>query len=95
MQWFGNFAFDKSPADYGINDRPCVFGENPARGVYSDAANPKLETPASEMFSGAYKKGWKGVMPWTSNGVDRNGTLDDFRDGLQAFKEVYPELINP
>lgn len=95
VQWFGNFAVDKSPADYGINDRPCVIGENPARGVYNDSANPRLVTPASEMFIGAYNKGWKGVMPWTSNGVDRNGTLDDFRDGLKVFKEAYPELINP
>ncbi len=95
VQWFGNFAVDKSPADYGINDRPCVIGENPARGVFNDAANPKLVTPASQMFIGAYKKGWKGVMPWTSNGVDANGTLNDFKDGLLAFKEAYPELINP
>ncbi len=92
---FGNFAIDKSPADYEINDRPCVIGENPAKGVYNDAANPKLEVPASEMFIAAYKKGWKGIMPWTSNGVDSNGTLDDFKSGLQAFKTLHPELIQP
>jgi hypothetical protein len=95
VQWFGNFAFDKSPADYGINDRPCVIGENPAKGVFNDAANPKLVVPASEMFIAAYNKGWKGVMPWTSNGVDSNGTLNDFKDGLQAFRNKYPELIEP
>jgi hypothetical protein len=95
VQWFGNFALDKSPADYGINDRPCVIGENPAKGVFNDAANPKLVVPASEMFIAAYKKGWKGVMPWTSNGVDSNGTLNDFKDGLQAFRNQYPELIEP
>lgn len=95
VQWFGNFAVDKSPADYGINDRPCVIGENPAKGVFNDAANPTLVVPASEMFIAAYKKGWKGLMPWTSNGVDSNGTLNDFKDGLQAFKNLYPELVEP
>lgn len=95
VPWFGNFALDKSPADYGINDRPCVIGENPARGVFNDAANPKLVVPASEMFIASYKKGWKGVMPWTSNGVDSNGNLDDFKEGLLAFKKLYPGLIDP
>jgi hypothetical protein len=95
VKWFGNFAVDKSPADYGINDRPCVIGENPAKGVYNDAANPTLVVPASQMFIGAYNKGWKGLMPWTSNGVDTNGNLNDFKDGLKAFKDTYPGLIDP
>ena len=95
VKWFGNFALDKSPEDYGINDRPCVIGENPAKGVYNDAANPTLVVPASEMFTGAYNKGWKGVMPWTSNGVDSNGKLSDFESGLKAFKTLHPELIDP
>ena len=95
VKWFGNFAVDKSPADYGINDRPCVIGENPAKGVYNDAANPKLVVPASEMFIGAYNKGWKGVMPWTSNGVDANGKLSDFESGLKAFQNLHPGLIDP
>lgn len=95
VKWFGNFALDKSPADYGINDRPCVIGENPAKGVFNDAANPTLVVPASEMFIASYKKGWKGVMPWTSNGVDSNGNLNDFKEGLQSFKKLYPGLIDP
>lgn len=95
VKWFGNFALNRTPADYGINDRPCVIGENPAKGVFNDGANPTLEVPASQMFLGTYNKGWKGLMPWTSNGVDANGTLKDFESGLQAFKAAHPELIDP
>jgi hypothetical protein len=95
VKYCGNFAVDKSPADYVINDRPCIIGENPAKGVFNDDANPKLVVPASEMFIKSYQNGWKGLMPWTSNGVDRNGTLDDFSEGLKAFKNKYPELIEP
>jgi hypothetical protein len=95
VKWFGNFALNKTPADYGINDRPCIVGENPAKGVFNDGANPTLEVPASQMFLSAYNKGWKGLMPWTSNGVDSNGTLKDFESGLQAFKTAHPELVDP
>jgi len=95
VKWFGNFALNKTPADYGINDRPCVIGENPAKGVFNDGASPTLEVSASQMFLGAYNKGWKGLMPWTSNGVDSNGTLKDFESGLQAFKTAHPELVDP
>jgi hypothetical protein len=95
VRWFGNFALDKTPEDYGINDRPCVIGENPAKGVYNDGANPTLVVPASEMFIAAYNKGWKGLLPWTSNGVDSNGNLNDFKSGLLAFKNAYPKLIDP
>ncbi len=95
VKWFGNFALNKTPADYGINDRPCVVGENPAKGVFNDGASPTLEVPASQMFLGAYNKGWKGLMPWTSNGVDANGTLKDFESGLLAFKVAHPELVDP
>ena len=95
VKWFGNFALNKSPGDYGINDRPCVIGENPAKGVYNDGATPKLEVPASQMFLGAYNKGWKRVMPWTSNGVDANGNLNDFAAGLLAFQKAHPELVDP
>ncbi len=95
VKYCGNFALDKTPEYYGIGDRPCMVGENPAKGVFNDAASPKLEVSPDEMFIKAYLNGWKGIMPWTSNGVDRNGTLDDFRIGLKAFKAKYPELIDP
>ncbi|MBA4410451.1 MAG: cellulase (glycosyl hydrolase family 5) [Odoribacter sp.] len=95
VKWFGNFALDKTPADYGLNDRPCVIGENPAKGVFNDGASPTLVVPASEMFLGAYNKGWKGLMPWTSNGVDSNGNLKDFANGLLNFQKAHPELVDP
>lgn len=95
VKHFGNFALDKKPEDYGIGDRPCMIGENSAKGVFNDDAQPKLEVSPDDMFIKAYQNGWKGIMPWTSNGVDRNGTLEDFKTGLKAFKTKYPKLIEP
>jgi hypothetical protein len=95
VKYFGNFAVDKTPADYGLNDRPCVIGENPAKGVFDDSATPTLVVSPAQMFLATYKNGWKGLMPWTSNGVDTNGNLNDFGVGLLTFKKAHPELVDP
>jgi hypothetical protein len=95
VKWFGNFAVDKTPADYGLNDRPCVIGESPAKGVFNDGATPTLVVQPAEMFLATWNKGWKGLMPWTSNGVDSNGNLTDFKSGLLNFQKAHPELVDP
>ncbi|HEX7583250.1 MAG TPA: T9SS type A sorting domain-containing protein [Prolixibacteraceae bacterium] len=95
VKWFGNFAVDKTPTDYGLNDRPCVIGECPAKGVFNDGATPTLVVLPSEMFLATWNKGWKGLMPWTSNGVDSNGNLTDFKSGLLNFQKAHPELVDP
>ena len=86
-----------SPADYGIDDRPCMIGENPATGVFRQDSTGRniLEIPMSDAFIKAYENGWKGLLVWTSNGVDRNGTLADCGPGLAAFQKKYPDLLSP
>jgi hypothetical protein len=97
VRYFGNFALDKTPDYYGINDRPCMVGENPAKGVFDQDTLRRniLVIPISEAFIKTYQQGWKGLMVWTSNGVDRNGTLMDCAVGLTAFQKKYPELVSP
>ena len=94
---FGNFALDMTPADYGINDRPCMIGENPAKGILKQNSSGQniLEVPINEAYIKTYKQGWKGLMVWTSNGVDRNGSMVDCAAGLTAFQNQYPELVSP
>jgi uncharacterized protein (TIGR02145 family) len=97
VRWFGNFALDKTPDNYSINDRPCMVGENPAGGVYKQNASgvDELIVPISEAYIKTYQKGWKGLMVWTSNGVDGNGNLTNCGPGLTAFQNLYPELVSP
>jgi uncharacterized protein (TIGR02145 family) len=97
VRWFGNFALDKTPDDYGMNDRPCMVGENPARGVYKQntSGQDELIVPISEAYIKTYQQGWKGLMVWTSNGVDGNGSLVNCGVGLTAFQNQYPELVSP
>ena len=97
VRYFGNFALDRSPVDYGINDRPCMVGENPAGGVFRQDSTGRniLEVPINEAFIRTFENGWKGLLVWTSNGVDRNGTLTECGPGLTAFQQKYPDLVSP
>jgi hypothetical protein len=94
---FGNFALDKTPRDYGMDDRPCMVGENPAKGVFTRNSEGKniLLVPIEEAYIKTYLQGWKGMLVWTSNGVDGNGDLSDCAVGLTAFYNQYPGLVNP
>lgn len=97
VQSFGNFCTEKTPDDYAINDRPCMVGENPALGIFIQIPQQpdSLVVPIEDAFIKSYENGWKGLMVWTSNGVDRFGSLDNCGPGLKAFHEKYPELIFP
>jgi len=98
VRWFGNFAKDKTPADYGLGDRPCVIGENPAKAVFiqNEAGHDEVAVPISEAFIQTYRQGWQGLMVWSSNaGVSPLGNLDDCAPGLRAFYEQYPDLVFP
>jgi hypothetical protein len=46
-------------------------------------------------YQNAYDNGWQGLMPWTSNGVDSNGNLDNHAPGSRYMRDKYRELIFP
>ena len=96
VRWFGNPCVT-SPAGYGIGDRPCIIGECPAKGMFNQDAQGKdnLVNPPTEMFEKAYQKGWQGIFPWTSNGVDNNGSIADFGAATRAFRDNHASLVDP
>ncbi len=77
--------FESTPAEMGLTGRPCIVGEMPSKGSagMSIAENYRL----------AFEKGWQGVMPWTSNGVDSNGKLSDMAPGAAWFFGAHPGLV--
>jgi len=97
VRWFGNFALDRTPASYGLVDRPVMVGENPATGVFRQNTSgvDELEVSMDEAFVNTYSNGWRGLMVWTSNGVDQYGSLEESGSGLFNFFQAYPELVNP
>jgi hypothetical protein len=80
--WFGT-PFDMTVAEYGVpDDRPVIIGEMPARG----GPNRHVQL---------YRNGFDGGFAWTSNGIDRNGRLEDIGPALLEFSRLYPDLVRP
>jgi hypothetical protein len=70
-----------------MDHKPCIIGECPARGSAGQSI--------ADNYRSAFAKGWQGIMPWTSNGVDRNGNLTAMRPGLEWLVKAHPQLIDP
>jgi hypothetical protein len=83
-QWFGN-PFDRSPAYYNMNSKPCIIGETPAKG--------SAGYTALQCYQKAFEQGWQGLMVWTSNGVDGNGDKMDSKPGTDWIYTNYPDLV--
>ncbi|MBP3964812.1 carbohydrate binding domain-containing protein [Paenibacillus lignilyticus] len=85
--YFG-IPFYMTPTAFGIvHDRPVVIGESPALGSTG-------HTITSD-FANAYTNGYAGVMPWTSNGVDANGSITNLGPATQAFRDAHYALVFP
>jgi hypothetical protein len=89
-KWFQS-PFEKSPADYGINDRPVIIEESPAK----DDGLTDIPVTLTQAYETALAKGYQGNLPWTSNGVDRNGNITTLGPATLSFKNNHPELVNP
>jgi hypothetical protein len=95
-RWFGN-PCEVSPSEYGIGDRPCIIGECPSKGMFiqNEKGADNLVFNPTEMLEKTYHTGWRGIFPWTSNGVDPVGSLSDFGAGSRAFRDNHADLVFP
>jgi len=84
--WSGGWGLDSS--------KPALIGECSARGTARNRWGVTNNTITTD-FEQAYLNGWQGVMPWTSNGVDVNGSLTNMSAATQNMLAKYPQLIFP
>ncbi len=88
MKTIRNNPFYQTPAAYGLDtNKPIIIGEIPAKGT-------STHTPTHD-YKNAFQNGWQGVMAWTSNGVDRSGSLDDVGPATRAFRAAHEQLVFP
>jgi len=83
-QWFSS-PFDQSPEEMGITGKPAIVGEAPAHGSAGMSIRANYQK--------AFANGWQGFMPWTSNGVDDNGSLKDMSPGPLWFYQSHRALL--
>ena len=86
--WFSS-PFELSPADYQINDRPVVVGECPAQDM------SEIPVTITQALENAFSNGYQGTFPWTSNGVDANGSLTTLGPATTSFKNNHYDLVYP
>jgi hypothetical protein len=67
--------------------KPLLIGEHPARGTTGHSLLEDIEA--------ALENGWQGTMPWTSNGVDRNGGFAEVSTAAATFRDAHPALVFP
>ncbi|MDR0442228.1 MAG: hypothetical protein LBH44_02335 [Treponema sp.] len=80
--------YGSKPAGFGLDgSKPAIIGECSAKGS-------KGNTITSD-YKNAHKNGWQGVMPWTSNGVDGNGSLNDMLPAVKYMLEQHRDIIFP
>jgi hypothetical protein len=76
-----------TPGFFGIGDRPCVIGEC--------SANGQTGHTLAEDYESAYKNGWQGLIPWTSNHIDGNGGWEQVQPAGLSFLKNHKELVLP
>ena len=86
--------FEKTPTQYGMDDKACVVAEMPSR--------DPLPTPSMSLttaFNNLKNGGWQGHMPWTANittGLTTEvGSLADFGAAAQTFANNNSTLVKP
>jgi hypothetical protein len=84
----GGNPFYQPPADYPMSPgKPIVIGECPVKGTKQHSITADYE--------GAFNHGWQGAMGWSSDGVDRNGSLEDLAPATRAIYAEHPEVVFP
>ena len=83
--------FEMTPSEYGISDKPVIIEESPGK----DSGLKDIPMTLVQAYESAFKMGYQGNMPWTSNGVDENGDIATVGVATLAFKNNHPELVYP
>jgi len=80
--------FNVKPGGWGLDSsKPALIGECSAKGSGGKTIIPNFES--------AFINGWQGVMPWTSNGVDDNGDINDLSPGTRYMLANHGALVFP
>jgi GH35 family endo-1,4-beta-xylanase len=99
-EYYSNM-FEKSPTDFGMDEKLCMVGEMPARDPFPIPSSSSTNTSwtMTNAMNALKTLGWQGHQPWTAN-ITTNlttevGDLADFGAAALAFKTANSTLIVP
>jgi hypothetical protein len=76
-----------TPLSFGISAKPCVVGEC--------SANGSTGHTLIQDYEAALANGWRGMQPWSSNGVDTNGGWAQVQPAALSFMNNHPGISFP
>ena len=83
---WGNAVY-LTPGAYKLPaDKPSLLGEMPAVGTSGNTITADYES--------AFQNGWLGAMAWTSNGVDKNGSLVELGPATRAIRTRHAAVVD-
>jgi hypothetical protein len=90
--WIPDIPFYTTPGIFGAghgldSSRPAVIGETPSKGSTGHSTTDDYES--------AFQNGWQGVMGWTSNGVDSQGSLTQLGPATRTFYSNHRDYVFP
>jgi hypothetical protein len=83
--------FQRTAAEYKIDDRPVLIGESQGRGQCDSLICQTLP----EMFENALANGFDGLCAWKTPQNDGAGTFQEIAKATNAFYEKHRELVKP
>ena len=89
--WGKGEGYDYSPWQTEASDligdgKPIIVGEFSARG--------DKHFSLQQMIDGTWERNLAGFMPWTYDGVDSNGSWDDIKTEIKAFRDAHPDEVD-
>lgn len=74
------YPYTKTPAQYGVGDKPVVMGEYPLKGLNS--------VPATDLLSGFKNFGYAGGLGWSQS--DPSFGWNSYKHTIKDFAQKYP-----
>ncbi|HEX6766958.1 MAG TPA: hypothetical protein VF103_15790 [Polyangiaceae bacterium] len=92
---WGNTLHMKPSSTNFPPDKPVTIGEHPAHGTVNCGPGSTVDYTLGEDLEAAFSNGLQGTLPWTSNGVDRNGGFSDVSAAASSLRDAHPTLVFP
>jgi hypothetical protein len=96
MEQYYSSPFEKTPAQYGMDDKPCIVAEMPSKDPMPSPDGGTNGISLTTAFNNLKSGGWQGHLPWTDGSSTAEiGSISDFGPAAQTFTNNNSLLVKP